>query len=82
MNILKFHLLAFFEGSIALHTDRGEVRKNVISALLGGYKPVTFGIAEPLYDSNCHAFHASCAVWGKKSSSLRVFQKYQLTCHK
>jgi hypothetical protein len=45
--------LVFTQRFEALRLDRGEVRKNIITAVLGN-KSEAFGVIEPLYDTCSH----------------------------
>ncbi|CAI9006465.1 hypothetical protein EMIT0158MI4_60321 [Burkholderia ambifaria] len=54
LNDLEAHLLAFLQGLEALHVDGREVRKQILTALVGGDETEALRVVEPLNDTSCH----------------------------
>lgn len=54
LNDLEADLLAFLEGLETGHVDRGEVRKQIIAAVVWSDKTKTLCIVEPFNNSGCH----------------------------
>src|SRR5712692_286481 len=50
----ELDLLSFLERLKAAHLNRGEVRKQILTAVVRGYKAITLGIIEPLYRTCWH----------------------------
>src|SRR6185436_4192310 len=47
-------LLAFLEGLEALHVDRGEVREQIVAAVIRSDEAVALRVVEPLDGASCH----------------------------
>ena len=47
--------LTFFQGLEAGHVDRGEMREQVLAAVVGRDEAVAFRVVEPLHGACCHA---------------------------
>jgi hypothetical protein len=50
----ELNFLTFFEGLETVHVDCGEVRKQILAAVIWSDEAETFGIIEPLNCTSCH----------------------------
>jgi len=62
---LKLDLLAFLERLESAHLDRGEVRKQIFTAVIRGNEAVPLCIIEPLYRTCWHRTHPQIRKPGK-----------------
>src|SRR3989304_3697330 len=51
---VETHLLTFFEGLEARHVDRGEMREQILAAVIRCDEAVAFRVVEPLHRPCCH----------------------------
>lgn len=54
LNDVKAHLLAFLQRLEAIHGDSREVRKQILTALVGSDETEALRVVEPLNDTSCH----------------------------
>src|SRR5258708_21630857 len=50
----ELDFLSFLERFEPAHLNRGEVRKQILAAVIRGYEPITLSIIEPLNSTCCH----------------------------
>src|SRR6267154_1616522 len=50
----ELDFLSFLERFESAHLNRGEVRKQILAAVIRGYEPITLGIIEPLHRTCWH----------------------------
>src|SRR5450830_161516 len=50
----ELHLLTFFQGLEAVHVDCGEMREQILTAIIRSDEAKTFGVIEPLNGTCCH----------------------------
>jgi hypothetical protein len=55
LNNFESHFLTFFQRLETRHVDRGEMREQILAAVIGSDETKTLCIIEPLYSTVCHA---------------------------
>jgi hypothetical protein len=61
---VKGNLLTLFQCFEAAHVDRGKMRKQILTAIIGCNKPKTFCIVKPFNYTCCHVITSFLKIMG------------------